>query len=124
MRLDSTASRYLSLFDVKGEDDFFSSDLSDAELKELLGHVGDIGKRTGLRLLAACSMKDEYVPESIEKEVLMNRLVAAMNNGEECGAAEALLLENANHNLSEGSGDKEIFVKAVGNFLRLFDNGK
>lgn len=110
----------MSLFDVNGEDDFFSSDLSNDELKERLGHVGIIGKNTGLRLLAAYSKQDEYVPVSIEKEVLLDRLVTAMNNGEKSGAAEGLMLENANHNLSEGSGDKTIFVKTVGEFLRSF----
>ncbi|KAL3799004.1 hypothetical protein HJC23_005143 [Cyclotella cryptica] len=114
-----TASRYLDLFDVKGDDDFFSSDLSDEELHERLGHIGNLGKKTGLRLLAVFSGKDEYVPETIEKEVLLERLVTAMNGGKRNhGAARGLLLKNANHNLSDGSGDKEIFVKEVGNLLR------
>lgn len=110
----------MSLFNVNGEDDFFSSDLSNDELKERLGHIGILGKDTGLRLLAAYSKQDEYVPSSVQKEALLNRLVTAMNNGEEGGAAKGLLLENASHNLSEGSGDKTIFVQAVGEFLRSF----
>ena len=118
----STASRYISLFDINGDDDFFSSDLSDNELKDKLGHVGKLGKTTGLRLLAAYSNKDEYVPESIKKDDFLNRLVTALNNGGKSGAAEGLLLENANHNLSDGSDDKRLFVKTVGNFLRSFGN--
>ena len=118
----STASRYISLFDFNGDDDFFSSDLSNEELKDRLGHVGELGKTSGLRLLAAYSNKDEYVPASIRKDDLLHRLVLAMNNGEETGAAEGLLLENANHNLSEESEDKQLFVQAVGNFLQVQGN--
>lgn len=119
----STASRYLALFDVNGDDDFFSSDLSDEDLRERLCHIGNLGKKTGLRLLAVFSGKDEYVPETIEKEVLLQRLVTGMNNGEvgNNGAARGLLLKNANHNLSDGSGDKDVFVKEFGNLLRTFN---
>ncbi|KAL7484121.1 hypothetical protein ACHAW6_009760 [Cyclotella cf. meneghiniana] len=118
-----TASRYLALFDVNGDDDFFSSDLSDEDLRERLCHIGNLGKKTGLRLLAVFSGKDEYVPETIEKEVLLQRLVTGMNNGEvgNNGAARGLLLKNANHNLSDGSGDKDVFVKEFGNLLRTFN---
>jgi len=118
-----TASRYLSLFNVNGDDDFFSSDLSDEDLRERLCHIGNLGKATGLRLLAVFSGKDEYVPETIEKKVLLERLVTGMNNGEvgNNGAARGLLLENANHNLSDGSGDKDVFVKELGNLLRTLN---
>jgi hypothetical protein len=118
----STASRYVALFGINGEDDFFSSDLNNDELKERLGHVGKISKKTGLRLLAAYSGKDEYVPESIDGKMLLKRLVEAMNNGEEADAAQGLFLENANHNISEGSGDKDIFVQEVGQILSTFSN--
>lgn len=120
-----TASRYIDLFDVNGEDDFFSSDLTDKELRERLGHVGSVGRETGLHLLAAFSKKDEYVPESVDKDVLLERLVSSMNGiggadtAVEQGRAVArgLMLKDANHNLSEGDGDKESFVKAVGELL-------
>lgn len=118
--VSSTASRYLSLFDVNGADDFFSSDLTNDELTERLGHIGRLGEKTGLRLLAAYSNKDEYVPPQLDKDALLKRLVAAMNNGEQDGAAEGLLLQNANHNLSDGSGDSKVFVQAVGDIMRTF----
>ena len=119
-----TASRYLSLFDVNGDDDFFSSDLTDEELVDRLGHVG---KCTGLQLMAAFSKKDEYVPESVDKDILLKRLVSAMNaniDGEEKmqggrSVARGLMLENGNHNLSQGEGDAKDFVDAVGSLLKL-----
>lgn len=93
-------------------------------MKERLGHIGELGKTSGLRLLAAYSEQDEYVPGSVEKHSLLNRLVGAMNNGEQSGAAEGIMLKSANHNLSESSEDKTIFVKAIGNFLRGFNDNK
>jgi hypothetical protein len=113
-----TASRYLSLFDVNGDDDFFSSDLTDDQLRERLSHVG---KKDELDLIAVFSGKDEYVPSFVDKEVLLTRLVAAMNDsGEEKGNnnARGLMLEHANHNLSESEGDGAKFVAAVGDLLR------
>jgi len=129
-----TASRYVSLFNIGGDDDYFSSDFTNEELAGRLGHVGDVGRREssgGLRLLVAFSKKDEYVPESVERDVLLERLVLAMNNGFEGGGgdgdgestavvvARGLMLENGNHNLSKGEGDKEEFVGAVGKLMEL-----
>jgi len=118
-----TAKRYISLFDVNGDDDFFSSDLSEDELIDRLGHVGSIGRESGLRLLAAFSSKDEYVPDFVEKDVLLKRLVSAMNNNNNNhndktnNVAEGLMLSNANHNLSDGEESRQQFVDAVGNLM-------
>lgn len=128
-----TASRYVSLFDRGGDDDFFSSDFTDGELRERLGHVGDVGRETGLRLLAVFSKRDEYVPKSVDREVLLRRLVLAMNGfdvdeGSDKASgrmvvARGLMLDNGNHNLSEGEGDKEKFVDAVGKLLKITTDG-
>lgn len=123
-----TASRYLSLFDVDGDDDFFSSDLTGKELHDRLGHVGEIGRMTGLHILVAYSKRDEYVPDNINKDVLLRRMVSAMNrldydrNGntdyhDEGAIARGLMLENSNHNLSSDDGDKELFIEAFGKLL-------
>lgn len=121
-----TASRYLSLLDMNGEDDLFSSDLTDDQLRERLGHVG---RRADLDLIAVYSGKDEYVPSFVDKETLLKRLVKAMNNDKDAadhvnaesgkgGNARGLMLEDANHNLSESEGDGARFVAAVGELLR------
>jgi len=117
-----TAARFLSLQDVGGEDDFFSSDFEDQELCLRLRHIGQRGDQTGLKVLVACSGEDEYVPASVDKNLLLDRLCAAMNNG--CSspdeqAAVPLMLETGNHNLSNNEGDdKETFVKAVKSMLK------
>ena len=121
-----TASRYLSLMDVDGQDDFFSSDLTDEQLCERLGHVG---RKKELDLIAVYSGKDEYVPSFVDKEVLLRRMVKAMNNGveedDDNGGgggggvnARGLMLEDANHNLSKSEGDGARFVAAVGRLLK------
>lgn len=116
-----TASRYISLFDMNGEDDFFSSDLTDDELNDRLGHVGNLGRETGLRALVAFSNRDEYVPESVDKVELLQRLVIAMNGCSEMDEpalfARGLMLENSNHNLSNDESDKELFVDIIGQLL-------
>lgn len=116
-----TAARFLSLQDVGGEDDFFSSDFEDQELCLRLRHIGQRGDQVGLKALVAFSGEDEYVPASVDKKLLLDRLCAAMNNG--CSspddqAAVPLMLETGNHNLSNDDGDKERFVEAVKSMLK------
>ena len=106
-----TAYRYLSLFDTNGDDDYFSSDLSDVELHERLGHVGKLGRTTGMHVLVAYSKQDEYVPKSIDKDALLRRLVLAMNFPVmEDDVAIGLMLEHSNHNLSNNENDQQKFV--------------
>lgn len=120
-----TASRYNSLFSVSGDDDFFSSDLGVDGLSKRLGHVGAVGEKSGLKILVAYSNEDEYVPSSVDKEMLLKQLVLAMNgsdladNADETSAvARGLMLEHGNHNLSRGDHDMEIFVEKVGQLLK------
>lgn len=114
-----TASRFLSLQDIGGDDDFFSSDLSDEEMTARLGHVGKWGVDNSAYLLAAYSGADEYVPEHVDKDKLLERMCRAMNGPdgkrEDCerSVATPLMIEAANHNLSEGEGDGARFVAAV-----------
>jgi pimeloyl-ACP methyl ester carboxylesterase len=125
-----TASRFLSLQDFGGDDDFFSSDLSDVELRLRLGHIGKVSKQTGLRVLVAFSGQDEYVPDFVDKKTLLDRLCMAMRSNNNCststsasGSASSstgqerilpLLLDTGNHNLSNEEGnDKGRFVQHV-----------
>jgi hypothetical protein len=122
-----TAYRFLSLQDVGGDDDFFSSDFSDEELEVRLKHVGQCGEFFGLKALVAFSKEDEYVPAHIDKDLLLERLCKAMNteckSSEEGGdgtsnlVATPLMLENSNHNLSSDDEDRAKFVEAVKGML-------
>lgn len=122
-----TAARFLSLQDIGGDDDYFSSDLNDEELAIRLRHLGQHGEQIGMKTLVAFSNCDEYVPSSVDKKLLLDRLCAAMRGSttaeknDQCNKKEwifPLMIETGNHNLSKGEGDKEIFVKEVKNLLR------
>jgi pimeloyl-ACP methyl ester carboxylesterase len=108
-----TAQRLLDLHLVGGSDDFFSSDFSDAELNERLGHMGV--NCPAVRV--AWSGSDEFVPDTVDGEALMNRLAAAMNSkgGE---SAKGLFLAAGNHNLSLGPESVDTFVAEVCKLLK------
>jgi hypothetical protein len=106
-----TARRFLDLQDINGRDDFFSSDLTDEQLQERLAHVGDVADR---QVLVAFSGKDEYVPATVDKKQILERLCRAMNHVHP--VATPLFLETANHNLSLGD-DSDRFVHKVADML-------
>lgn len=110
-----TARRFLDLQGMNGRDDFFSSDLTDAQLRERLGHVGR-SVVEDLKVLVQFSGKDEYVPAHVDKELLLNRLCNAMNS-EQYSVATPCYLPNANHNLSKAPGDGQVFVNKVAELL-------
>ncbi|XP_058077793.1 UPF0613 protein PB24D3.06c isoform X2 [Magnolia sinica] len=83
-----TAYRYHSLCAYMGDDDMFSSDLSDDQLRLRLGHMSN----TPCQVIF--SMADEYVPEYVDREALVERLCKAM------GGAEKVKIEHGNHSLS------------------------
>lgn len=103
--LDSpiTAYRYHSLCAYMGDDDLFSSDLSDDQLKQRLGHMSN----TPCQVIF--SMADEYVPDYVDKKALVNRLCRAM------GGAEKVEIEWGNHSLSNRV---EEAVQAIMNFVK------
>ncbi|KAM7260017.1 hypothetical protein ACFE04_015758 [Oxalis oulophora] len=83
-----SADRYYSLSAYNGDDDLFSSDLSDDQLKTRLGHMSN----TPCQVIF--SMADEYVPDYVDKKALVERLCKAM------GGAEKAEIEHGNHSLS------------------------
>ncbi|KAI2504905.1 Protein of unknown function (DUF1749) [Fragilaria crotonensis] len=115
-----TAKRFLDLQDFGGADDFFSSDLTDAELVERLGHVGQSSCLA--TALVAFSGEDEYVAKHIvDREALTQRLCDAMNHhipDDRAPVAVPLYIRTGNHNLSESKGDATIFVDKVIDLLQ------
>jgi len=124
-----TAQRYLDLLDRNGLDDYFSSDLTDDELRERLGHVSTKSLQA---CLVAGSGADEYVPATVAIEPLLHRLCRAMNNNSgndddddddndadsNNKVAVPLYLPTGNHNLSSRNGaDAAIFVAKVQELL-------
>lgn len=110
-----SAQRFLDLQQRAGADDFFSSDFTNAELVERLGHVG----ANTPSVMVAWSGSDEYVPASIDGRILMDRLAGAMNSSSDATeSAKGLYLAAGNHNLSQGPDDAATFVAEVGMLLR------
>lgn len=83
-----SAYRYHSLCAYMGDDDMFSSDLNEDQLRTRLGHMSN----TPCQVIF--SMADEYVPEYVDKKALVDRLCRAMRG------AEKVEIEHGNHSLS------------------------
>lgn len=98
-----TAYRYYSLCAYMGDDDMFSSDLSDDQLRQRLGHMSN----TPCQVIF--SMGDEYVPEYVDKRSLVQRLCTAM------GGAEKVEIEWGNHSLSNRVQEA---VEAIVDFVK------
>ncbi|KAK6930026.1 Fusarinine C esterase SidJ [Dillenia turbinata] len=98
-----TAYRYHSLCSYMGDDDMFSSDLSDDQLRLRLGHMSNTP------CLIIFSMADEYVPEYVDKKALVERLCRAM------GGAERVEIEYGNHSLSNRVSET---VQAIMDFVK------
>lgn len=98
-----TAYRYHSLCAYNGDDDLFSSDLSEDQLKQRLGHMSN----TPCQVIF--SMADEYVPEYVDKKALVDRLCRAM------GGAEKVEIEWGNHSLSNRVKEA---VQAIVDFVK------
>ncbi|CDP05625.1 unnamed protein product [Coffea canephora] len=88
-----TAYRYHSFCAYNGDDDLFSSDLSEDQLRQRLGHMS----RTPCQIIF--SMADEHESEYVDKKALVERLCRAM------GGAEKVEIEWGNHALSNRGWD-------------------
>ncbi|CAA6669007.1 unnamed protein product [Spirodela intermedia] len=98
-----TAYRYHSLCAYMGDDDMFSSDLTDDQLRLRLGHMAN----TPCQVIF--SMADEFVPDYVDKKSLVERLCKAL------GGAEKVEIEWGNHALSNRVGEA---VQAILDFLK------
>ncbi|KAL2530467.1 alpha/beta-hydrolase superfamily protein [Forsythia ovata] len=98
-----TAYRYHSLCAYNGDDDMFSSDFSEDQLKQRLGHMSNTP------CLVMFSMGDEYVPDYVDKKALVDRLCRAM------GSAEKVEIEHGHHSLSNRA---EEAVRAIIEFVK------
>lgn len=87
------AYRWNSLMAVRGDDDFFSPDLEDADFATTFG-------KFDRPFLVLYSGSDEYVPKWLDKEALLDRWakVASVN-----WSQYSTVVEGASHNIGEGS---------------------
>lgn len=111
-----TARRWLSLASPNhdGDDDYFSSDLSDEQLLKTFGMIP-----RGSPLCVLLSENDEYVPKSVDKKGLIERWVGIVRRGE--GVVDEVhsgVVSGASHNLRKnGEEVVEELVRRVVGFL-------
>ncbi len=88
------------------DDDMFSSDLTENELREKLGHVN-------VPCLLAISADDEYVPSSVDSTLLSHRMADAMAVAPTKGA-KSVILASGGHGIRNAEGQTQfISVSAV-----------
>lgn len=85
--------RWVSLLDVRGDDDFFSSDLDD-----ILDYKEKTFGQIKVPILVLFSGADEFVLDSIDKYSLVKRFQNASNN--QLWSPYSHVVENATHNLA------------------------
>lgn len=104
-RAPVTALRTLALAAKGGDDDMFSSDLTDSELRRAMAPLA------GLPVLVVASGADEYVPRSVDIDALAHRIAGAIVPR---GGGTAVVLEGAGHNCA---GREDEVVEAVVEFV-------
>ncbi len=111
-----SAARWLSLAERGGDDDYFSSDLSDAELEGGFGVVG----RSGVPVCVLFSGEDEFVPAGVGKEVLVGRWEGVVRGNGGRWFEGSGVVEGAGHGLEGGSKAVEEVVKDVAGRVAAF----
>lgn len=89
-----TAYRFYSLTSKRGDDDYFSSYLTQEDYKQTFGKVKT-------PLLVLCSGSDRFVPKSINKEELMASWKQAADP--QYWSIHSKIIEGGDHDLGEGS---------------------
>lgn len=109
-----TARRWISLADIKGDDDYFSSDLEDEILDRTFGQVG----RRGVPICIFLSGNDDNMPHFVDKEALIDRWKqAVLRSGGKVGE-ETGIVPGASHNLNLSNENvKTAFAKRVSSFV-------
>lgn len=88
------AYRWYSLYSKKGDDDYFSSYLTDEDFKSTYGKFDK-------PLLVLYSAADEYVPKDVDKKLIMERFKAATTPG--MWSPYSKLIDGGLHALGKGS---------------------
>lgn len=106
-----TAYRWCSLMLPGGDDDYFSTDLTDDTLKETFGRIQK-------PFLVLENENDEFVPKTIDKSALIERWKSVSNPA--YWSKNSGLLQGASHLVSEPEGQQNL-NKLVISFIKEFD---
>ncbi|KAK3322133.1 dolichol-phosphate mannosyltransferase [Apodospora peruviana] len=108
-----TAYRWFSLAAKGGDDDYFSSDLSDEELARIWGRLD----RGGARVLIVLSAEDEHVPKSVDIGKVVERWKEA---GGSAVSELSGFIPGANHRVEKPEA-QEWLANRVARFLESLD---
>lgn len=105
-----TAYRFCSLMSIRGDDDYFSSDLNSDDFKQTFGIVDR-------PLLVLYGSKDECVPEFVDRELLVEKWKNATDT--KYWSPLSKVLKGANHNVGPISDDGTVedFLEIVCKFI-------
>ena len=98
-----TSYRFHSLTSKMGDDDMFSSDFTDDELKSKLGHVR-------VPVLIVHSGDDEYA-KHIDKKAITERMQRLFEK------SKGIVIEGANHDFSSNKEHEKEFFAIVNDFV-------
>lgn len=101
-----TARRWLSLaskMEEEADDDYFSSDLSDAAIDRIWGS-GGFGKR-GIRVMALQGGKDHSIPSTVDTAGMVKRWGNAVEKAGGKWSEDSGVIPGANHSLNETLGE-------------------
>ncbi len=127
-----SCERFLSLAspfspERPGQDDLFSSDLSDDALRKTFGAVAKSGLMRpsllcGTSILVMLSAEDEYTPPTVNKDTLIRRWAAALEYGHAKMAPPSGVIAKASHNVKERAAQFDL-VNRVLRYLDLMFGG-
>ncbi|KAF1986901.1 DUF1749-domain-containing protein [Aulographum hederae CBS 113979] len=117
-----TAKRWLSLLSPSkdGDDDLFSSDLTNEQLKKSFGSL-----KRGSPLLILFSGSDQFAPDWVDKKAMVKRWTGFVRDGggsidEENGG----IVDGASHNLQgDPDGVVQDLLRRVNGFIGRLDTG-
>lgn len=116
-----SAKRWLSLIspgpEHAGEDDYFSSDFDDARLRATFGKIG----RTRTPILMLYSGSDAHVPESVDKQLLVDRWIRIIKEGGGVVDQDSAVIPGASHTLKELGQPAKDVTERVNAFLKRIE---
>ena len=115
------ARRWVSLLDKQGDDDYFSSDLSDERLERVWGRRGLATRR--IHTLVLIGGADEHMPQDIDKAKLVAKWEAQVKNAGGLWDDRSGVVEGASHNLNRSDDNVvEDFCRNVLAFVQSIDS--
>lgn len=107
--------RWKALLAVRGDDDYFSSDLTADDFAKTFGQIAAKGRTD--KLLVLYSGSDEFVPKTVDKHALVARFQAATSPS--IWSPLSGIVEGATHNINEHSapGALEEVITRIRDFL-------